>query len=101
MAKERTYFARFHAACRSGDPKAARDSLLLWLGFYADNQDLTIKDLAEQVQDDDLGEQLRTLQEAVISQPGGWTGEGLYQAVARARRTLLAAQDRSRKGSRQ
>ncbi len=101
MTREQIYFARFRAACRSVDPKAARDSLLLWLGFYTHNQDIRLKDLVKRIQDQDLGKQVKTLLEAVTAQPGGWTGEGLYQAVLRMRRTLLAAEDRSRKGSRQ
>ena len=101
MTSERTYFARFRQACWSDDPKAARDSLLLWLGSQTHNQDITIKDLVNPVQDEDLGKQLTTLLEAVTSQPGGWTGEGLYQAVLRVRRTLLAAEDCLRKGSHQ
>ena len=90
LAIESAYFARFHQACRSSDPKAALDSLLVWLGYWCTRkQFLTVKDFAEQLGNDELGEELKALQEAVASRPDKWSGHELYHVVARMRRTLV------------
>ncbi len=87
---ESAYFTRFRKACHSRDPKAALDSLTVWLGSCCtQSQFVTVKDFADQLCDDELTENVAALQEAVALHSTEWSGNQLYRAVARARRKLL------------
>ncbi len=86
---EDSCFNRIRDACCSNDPKAALNSLVAWLGrCCAGSEPSSVKEFAAGLGDDDLAEQLASLQEAVASRSTDWSGAELYSAVDRARRKL-------------
>ena len=86
---EDSYFDRIRDASSSNDPRAALNSLTAWLGSCcAGSESSSIKEFAARLGDDDLAEQLASLQEAVVSHATDWSGAELYRAADRARRKL-------------
>ena len=87
---EVTYFRRFRAAARSGDPRAAARTLVAWLDRWQ-GAGTTVSSFAEAASDDALVRELLVLDRRVyqpghIPETGTWSGAGLVRAVARVRK---------------
>ena len=87
---EATYFRRFRAAARSGDPRAAARTLFAWLDRWQ-GAGSTVSSLAAAASDDVLVRELLVLgrhvyQPGPLPETGTWSGAGLIRAVARVRK---------------
>ena len=90
MPNESAYFLNLRKACHSRDPKAALDSLTVWLGSCCtQSQFATVKEFTDQLCNDELTENVVALQEAVASHSTEWSGNQFYLVVVRVRRKLL------------
>ncbi len=92
---ERAAFRRFRRACRAGRPEEAYRHLVAWLDRVSPAPGaLTVERFVGAVGDPVLEEEVRRLHEALFSaedrggHEGGWSGRGLYRAVAVARRRV-------------
>jgi hypothetical protein len=84
---ESVYFAKIRDACRANDARAALESLLVWLGISCEGRrEISVRQFAAEVGDDDLAAQLVRLRE--VTDSADWSGAELYCAVDRVRRKL-------------
>ena len=90
---ESAYFRRVLAACRLDDPVATFNALMGWLDHTQFGPRCpTLAALAATLNDEQLTQALQSLQEATIGRGNDWSGRGLAQALARARRSIKRGQ---------
>lgn len=95
---EAAFFLRLRRASRGNDPRAVYRAALAWLDRVPIDQQVPSLDaLARSIGSDDLARESANLTARLYGRPHEqlvpWSGRALYEAVARARRTILGATD--------